>query len=71
MFVHVVKEKGPIVYAIRRVVAEIQSLGYHRVIIKTDQEPTMIALKKAVIGHYLPTKQNTCGEKTTPGNKKT
>ena len=48
-FAHMVEEKGPNQYAIEQVVEDIESLGVKRFIFKTDQEPSIMALKDRII----------------------
>ena len=48
-FAHVVKEKGANTYAIKRLVGEIRRLGYPKIILKSDQVPSIRALKEAVM----------------------
>ncbi len=50
MFAHIVKEKGAETYSVRRLVQEIRRLGYPKIILKSDQEPAIRALKEAVMG---------------------
>ena len=44
----VVKEKGVNSFAVNKLVKILSSTGYRRVIIKSDQEPSIMALKEAV-----------------------
>ena len=44
----IMTEKGVNPYAVKRLAQLINRLGYRRVIIKSDQEPSIIALKEAV-----------------------
>jgi hypothetical protein len=44
----IVPEKGVSEYAVRRVAQIVNRMGYRRVILKSDQEPSIMALKAAV-----------------------
>ena len=44
----IVPEKGANEYSVRRMAQIVNRLGYRRVILKSDQEPAIIALKSAV-----------------------
>ena len=45
---HLVEEKGVNAYAIKRIGQDIGLLGYKRIILKSDNEPAIIALKDAI-----------------------
>ena len=45
---HVVEEKGVNAYAIKRIGQDIGLLGYNRIILKSDNEPAIMALKAAI-----------------------
>ena len=47
-FAHVLPTKGRDPYAVRRVVADLRVLGFKRVNLRTDQEPSILQLKEAV-----------------------
>ena len=49
-FARVVPKKGVEPYAVSRVAADIKNLGYRKIIFKSDQEPSIVALKQAVKG---------------------
>jgi len=49
IFADVVPATGLNPYAVARMKANLESLGYKRVVIKTDQEPAIMALKEAVV----------------------
>ena len=44
-FAHLVSQKGPDEYAIEQTVEDICSLGLRRFVFKSDQEPSILALK--------------------------
>ena len=44
----VVPAKGTDKFAIKRLVKDIELLGYNKIILKSDNEPSILALKKAV-----------------------
>ena len=48
-FAHTVEEKGPNEYAIEQVKEDIESMGIRRMIIKTDQESAIVALRERII----------------------
>ena len=48
IFAFVVARKGPSPDAIMRVIGALESLGYRRVVLKHDQEPSLVALAQAV-----------------------
>ena len=45
---HVIEEKGENPYAIKRLGQDIGMLGYNRIVLKSDGEPAIVALKAAV-----------------------
>ena len=45
---HVVERKGPVDSTTRRLVADLDWLGLRRLVFKSDQEPSILALKQAV-----------------------
>ena len=47
-FAHVVERKGLVDSTVRRLVADMDWLGLRRLIFKSDQEPSILALKQAV-----------------------
>ena len=48
VYANVVPEKGRNKYAIKRLAQDIGILGYNRMIIKSDQEPSIMELKQCV-----------------------
>ena len=48
MFARVVPQKGVNPYAVKNVAADIGLLGYPEIIFKSDNEPSIVALKDAV-----------------------
>jgi len=48
MFAQLVPEKGVHSYAVKRLSQEIKRMGYTKIILKSDQEPAIVALKNAV-----------------------
>ena len=48
MFAQVVPEKGIHSYAVKRLSQEIRRMGYQKIVLKSDQEPAIMALKGAV-----------------------
>jgi len=44
IFTHVIREKGPEEYIVRRFVEDLRLLGYKRLILKTDQEVSLTSL---------------------------
>ena len=47
-FAHVLERKGPVDSTTRRLVADLDWLGFQRLVFKLDQEPAILALKQAV-----------------------
>eukprot|EP00974_Lingulodinium_polyedra_P067665 6552644-Lingulodinium_polyedra.AAC.1 len=45
---HLLPRKGADPYAVARVVQDIRNTGYKRIILKSDQEPSIMALKQEV-----------------------
>ena len=48
MSAHMMPRKGPDEHAVKRMQQDIKNLGYRRIIIKSDQEPAILALKEEV-----------------------
>ncbi len=48
IFAHVVARKGPDPEAMAKVMADLELLGYRKLVFKTDQEPAMTALQREV-----------------------
>ena len=46
---NVVPRKGDHEYAVMRAVQDIRSLGYKRIILKSDQEPALLKLKEGIV----------------------
>ena len=61
IFAHVVLEKGANSYAIKRLAGELGRLGYPKIILKSDQEPSIRALKEAIMDVRAPG-ERCCGE---------
>ena len=53
-FAHVVERKGPVDSTTRRLVADLDWSGLRRLVLKSDQEPAILALKQAV-REWMPT----------------
>ena len=47
-FAHVVERKGPVDSATRRLLTDLDWLGFRRLVFKSDQERAILALKQAV-----------------------
>eukprot|EP00974_Lingulodinium_polyedra_P061448 5929748-Lingulodinium_polyedra.AAC.1 len=45
---HLLPRKGADPYSVARVVQDIKNTGYKRIILKSDQEPSIMALKQEV-----------------------
>ena len=45
---HVLEEKGPSEYAVKRISQDLKLLGHNKIILKSDNEASIIALKQAI-----------------------
>ena len=45
---NLVPKKGAIEFTIKRMIQDLDILGYKKLILKSDQEPAIIALKQAI-----------------------
>ena len=52
IFAHMVVRKGDDPYAVKRLSNELNRLGYGKIILKSDQEPAILKLKREVINQH-------------------
>ena len=70
IFAHMLPRKGLDEHVVARVAQDLKSLGYKMIILKSDQEPALLALKDEVrrgLAHDVMTEASPAGESQRNG----